>query len=105
VRKSSGPDGSTRLITAPFVDREGYLEGMEWKRRVHREHGTVLIETYSYEAVEGGLTEALAEKLAPYTTPEPTEKRIVRRLGAKPSVHRDIRATIRRLPEPVGSTD
>jgi DNA helicase-4 len=71
VRKASEPGGSTRLITAPCVDRERYLEDMEWKRRVHREHGTVLIETYSYEALEGRLTAALAEKLAPYATPEP----------------------------------
>ena len=37
---------------------------MEWKRKVHEEHDTTLIETYSYERVEGRLTEALAEKLA-----------------------------------------
>ncbi len=71
VRKSSGPRGSTRLTTAPFVDRESYLQGMAWKRKVHREHGTTLIETYSYERVEGRLTEALRDKLAPYVTPEP----------------------------------
>ena len=71
VRKSSGPGGATRLTTAPYVDRASYLEGMEWKRKVHSEHGTTLIETYSYERVEGKLTEALQEKLAPYVTPEP----------------------------------
>lgn len=64
VRKSRGPDGSDRLTTAPHVDRERYLEGMAWKRKVHRDHGTTLIETYSYEQVEGRLTEALHEKLA-----------------------------------------
>lgn len=68
VRKSRGPDGSTRLSTAPFVNRETYLEGMDWKRKVHRDHGTTLIETYSYERVEGRLTEALREKIAPYVT-------------------------------------
>jgi len=76
VRKARGPDGATRLTTAPYVDRESYLEGMEWKRTVHRDHGTTLIETYSYERVEGGLTEALAEKLAPYVSlnPMPSEQ-------------------------------
>jgi DNA helicase IV len=28
---------------------------MEWKRQVHAEHGTTLIETYSYERQEGRL--------------------------------------------------
>jgi len=44
---------------------------MEWKRKVHAEHETTLIETFSYERVEGRLTEALEEKLAPYATPNP----------------------------------
>lgn len=69
VRKAGG--SSSRLTTAPYVDREKYLEGMEWKRKVHREHGTTLIETFSYERVEGRLTEALAEKLAPYVEIKP----------------------------------
>ncbi|MEL7801674.1 UvrD-helicase domain-containing protein [Sulfitobacter pontiacus] len=71
VRKTRGTDGSIRLTTAPYVDREEYLEGMEWKRKIHRDHETTLIETYSYERVEGELTEALAEKLADYVVPEP----------------------------------
>ena len=71
VRRAGGPGGSSRLTTAPYVDREKYLEGMEWKRTVHREHGTTLIETFSYERVEGRLTEALAEKLAPYVELRP----------------------------------
>ncbi len=71
VRRTTGPDGRERLTTAPYVNRKQYLEGMEWKRRVHREKGTVLIETYSYERVEGRLTESLAKKLEPYATPQP----------------------------------
>lgn len=71
VRKSRGPDGSSRLTTAPYIDRESYLEGMAWKRKVHEDHETTLIETYSYERVEGRLTESLSEKLAPYATPDP----------------------------------
>ncbi len=71
VRKSQGPNGEARLTTAPHVDRTEYLEGMEWKRKVHAEHETTLVETFSYERVEGRLTEALEEKLAPYVTPNP----------------------------------
>lgn len=71
VRKSLGRDGSTILTTAAFVDREQYIEGMAWKRKVHQDHETTLIETFSYERVEGHLTEALEEKLAPFATPKP----------------------------------
>ena len=75
VRRTRNTDGTYRLTTAPIVDRERYLEEMAWKRRVHSEHGTVLIETYSYERREGRLLESLAEKIAPFETlnPRPRE--------------------------------
>lgn len=66
VRKERGPDGSTRLTTAPHIDRERYLADMEWKRDVHRANDTTLIETFSYEKVEGQLLDNLREKLAPH---------------------------------------
>ncbi|MEX2577463.1 MAG: UvrD-helicase domain-containing protein, partial [Verrucomicrobiales bacterium] len=66
VRRERTGDGGERLVTAPFVKREPYLAGMEWKRKVHAEHGTTLIETYSYERQEGRLLSALEEKLAPH---------------------------------------
>ncbi|WP_299680592.1 UvrD-helicase domain-containing protein [uncultured Roseobacter sp.] len=71
ARRSQSSDGSYRLTTAPHVDRDAYLAGMEWKRKVHEENGTILIETYSYERVEGNLTDALAEKIAPYVAADP----------------------------------
>ncbi|MCV2887723.1 UvrD-helicase domain-containing protein [Ruegeria aquimaris] len=71
VRKSRTADGTEQLTTAPFVDRDEYLEGMRWKREVHAEHETVLIETYSWEREEGRLLDALAEKLAPHVTLRP----------------------------------
>ena len=49
--------------TAPFVDREEYLRDMEWKRGVHAEHDTVLIETFSHEHADGRLLHNLTEKL------------------------------------------
>ncbi len=63
VRRERTADGE-RLVTAPFVKREPYLAAMEWKRKVHAEHGTTLIETYSYERQEGLLLSALEEKLS-----------------------------------------
>ena len=50
--------------TPPFIDREEYLHSMEWKRSLHAEHGTVLIETFSHEKAAGKLTKYLSEKLA-----------------------------------------
>lgn len=71
VRRRKIDDGSYQLSTAPFVDREEYLAGMEWKREVHSDHGTILIETFSYEREEGRLLEALAEKIAPFEARQP----------------------------------
>ncbi len=71
VRRQKMADGSERLTTAPFVDRDEYLAGMDWKRKVHAEHQTTLIETYSYERQEGRLLTGLAEKLALYVTLKP----------------------------------
>ena len=50
--------------TAPFVDREKYHEEMAWKRKVHAERGTVLIETFAHERIDGQLIRNLEEKLA-----------------------------------------
>ena len=50
--------------TATFVDREQYRREMEWKRGVHAEHGTVLVETFSHEQADGRLLRNLTEKLA-----------------------------------------
>jgi DNA helicase IV len=71
VRRHKMADGSERLTTAPFVDRDEYLAGMDWKRKVHAEHETTLIETYSYERQEGRLLSNLAEKLTPHVTLKP----------------------------------
>ncbi|WP_425044674.1 UvrD-helicase domain-containing protein [Primorskyibacter sp. S87] len=71
VRKKRGRDGVEELTTAPYVDRDEYLESMDWKRQVHAEHETVLVETYSWEREEGRLLEALAKKLEPYVTLRP----------------------------------
>jgi DNA helicase-4 len=71
VRKARDPDGSVRLTTAPYIDRERYLADMTWKRQVHEANKTTLIETFSYEKVEGRLLQNLRAKLAPYVTFKP----------------------------------
>ncbi|EAR62033.1 UvrD-helicase domain-containing protein [Neptuniibacter caesariensis] len=50
--------------TAPYVDKDKYWEGINWKRALHEEHETVLIETYHHEQVEGELLANLETKLA-----------------------------------------
>ena len=49
--------------TAPFVDREKYLEEIAWKRQIHAKQGTVLVETFTRERAEGRLIWNLEEKL------------------------------------------
>ena len=49
--------------TPPFINQEEYLRSREWKRQIHAEHGTTLVETYSHEAAAGKLTDNLAAKL------------------------------------------
>jgi DNA helicase-4 len=71
VRRQKMADGSERLTTALFVDRDEYLAGMDWKRQVHADHQTTLVETYSYERQKGRLLTGLAEKLAPHVTLKP----------------------------------
>ncbi len=43
-----------------------YREAMEWKRRVHKECGTDLIELYSYQRSDGTLDENLSRQLKQY---------------------------------------
>ncbi len=50
--------------TAPFVPEAEYHEGMAWKRALHEEHETDLIETYSYQRREGTLLSSLEAALA-----------------------------------------
>lgn len=71
VRKERGINGATRLTTAPYIDRERYLADMEWKRQLHAANGTTLIETFSYEKVEGKLLDNLKDKLAPHVAFKP----------------------------------
>ncbi|MFD1328864.1 UvrD-helicase domain-containing protein [Mycoplana ramosa] len=83
VRKAREPDGSTRLTTAPHIDRARYLADMAWKRQLHATNGTTLIETFSYEKVEGTLLANLKAKLAPHVTLKPVaEDRLFAALAA-----------------------
>lgn len=65
-------DGST----PPFIDTESYLREREWKKAVHAEYGTTLIETFSFEKAEGILLAQLEGKIeASLGHPIETEQR------------------------------
>ena len=49
--------------TAPWINKVKYNESITWKRNLHKEFKTKLIETYSWERMEGTLTEKLKAKL------------------------------------------
>ncbi len=49
--------------TPPFIEQQSYLSGMDWKRALHQQHQTTLIETYSYLKHQGILTKSLEDKL------------------------------------------
>ena len=48
---------------APFMDAEKYIQGVAWKRALHQQHKTKLVETFSWEHSEGTLLENLSAKL------------------------------------------
>jgi DNA helicase IV len=52
--------------TAPYINNEDYLNGMVWKRSIHRNYNTTCIETYSYEKSEDNLLTLLEKKLKAY---------------------------------------
>ena len=60
-----------------------YLEGMEWKRKLHAANGTVLVESYSWWHSNGCLTEKLWDALRKYgvkrngVNPRPVWSRLV----------------------------
>lgn len=54
-------DGSLPWLSS--VEEKKYLDSIAWKRTFHREHGTRLIETYSWYNTEGILLKKLEELL------------------------------------------
>ncbi len=48
---------------APYINRQRYQESMRWKRELHVENETTLIDAYHYERLDGSLLEQLEKKL------------------------------------------
>ena len=78
VRREKGAEHDmNKWRTAPYIDREKYLEDIEWKRKTHAKYGTHLIETYSDELRDANWRATLREKLAPHGVifrPRPEEE-------------------------------
>lgn len=49
--------------TAPYISEKEYLESMAWKKELHEQQGTALIETFSHECATGTLLRNLEKKL------------------------------------------
>lgn len=49
--------------TPPFIDESEYVDSIKWKREIHAQNQTVLVETYSHEKKDGTLTSSLKKKL------------------------------------------
>jgi len=54
-----GISKDNRLPWLSEIEEKKYLEGMKWKRQIHKENGTTLLETYSYLSNEGQLLDYL----------------------------------------------
>ena len=49
--------------TAPYIPEKEYLEQMAWKKALHEQHGTTLVETFSHECSAGTLLRNLEKNL------------------------------------------
>lgn len=61
-----GIDENNKCPQFSQLEEARYLEGIEWKRKLHRENNTILEETYSYEHKNGNLIKKLDSILEKY---------------------------------------
>ncbi|MFW8632091.1 UvrD-helicase domain-containing protein [Vibrio natriegens] len=60
--------------TAPYIDRDEYLDSLEWKRELHTSKGTRMLELYTYQLQRGQLQSALEKAMEEYdVVTEPVE--------------------------------
>ena len=55
--------------TAPHIDSKEYNDGIEWKRKTHKENETICLETFHYQIQEGNLLDSLASQLKSHGIP------------------------------------
>lgn len=69
--------GINKDMKAPWlskIEEKKYIDGMEWKRKVHRENGTTLIESFSYfnenNLLQFNIKKLLGENNVKFTVPD-----------------------------------
>ena len=77
-----GIDEDERAKWLKPSEEKKYLQGMIWKRNLHQNHGTICIETFSYQARKGELLSKLEDELKDHniTVKEPDYKMILEKM-------------------------
>ena len=86
----------------PEAAREEYRRGIEWKRAIHAEHGTLLLETYSWQHRTGSWQHDLREQLEAWGValrPRPPQELVerLRRLMRSSQLSRLLAAFLRHV--------
>mgnify|MGYP001177269607 CR=1 FL=1 len=77
--------------TAPQINKEDYNRSINWKRSLHRQKGTILIETYSWERMEGVILQNLKKKLIQKgIEPNPNDPEIEKQLFEREEVNKRL---------------
>lgn len=82
--------------TAEHINSELYNKGIQWKRQIHKNHQTILIETFSWQRQEGILLEKLKHKLESHGIfCNPNDPKIVQKLQEQRNVNQKLVALIK----------
>ena len=82
-----GKDGKT----APQINSQTYNASIVWKRSLHKEHNTTLIETYSWERQEGTILQNLEKKLKDIgINIKPNDPEIIKEIFERSSINKKI---------------
>jgi|TARA_Y100000294_G_scaffold47120_1_gene43953 DNA helicase-4 len=77
--------------TAPQISEEGYNRQITWKRNLHKRKNTILIETYSWERMEGVILKDLEKKLIQNgIEPNPNDPEIEKLLFEREEVNKRL---------------
>ena len=77
--------------TAPQINSHDYNQSILWKRRLHKQKRTTLIETYSWERQEGVILKNLEKKLSEIgITTKPDDPKIIKELFEREDVNKKL---------------
>ena len=82
-----GKDGKT----APQINSQTYNASIVWKRSLHKQHNTTLIETYSWERQEGTILQNLEQKLKAIGIDiKPNDPEVIKEIFERDSINKKI---------------